>query len=392
MLKIFFIWIAAISIATISGATAMGAIAKAKSPELALSLSPQNGFAAQAMVSNVTMIAVIEKQGSFPDSIDPAWSAMAVQAFQSEAVSPDAIAVIALSRTGYVRRKLMEKAFELSRRRKTVIGWLIADSGNRDELTNLLNYYDTLLRSSSSANSVVMPAMASALADHSAIAPLASLLSKKPPWAFRFWRQVSSTPQATRNAVQLRQRLYRPGELTDDYSDPSLIGALVRGEQYREANELHSLLSNGSSSSSLIKNGSFSYEPKYPPLDWQLFSTGEYGAVATDGSLQISAIANSGGLFARQLVRFPSAVLQIDTKFASEIPEDANLELRISCAETIAIAPVPVRLPLTDQSEHKQISNESSGCSYFWFDIVGRASEKGDGFDTVLESVSLHPK
>ncbi len=388
-MKNVLIWVAAISLAVISGSTALGAIAKIKSPELALSLFPQNGFAAQAIASGLTMTFVAENKGKFPDLVNPSWNAMALQAFESEAISPDAIAVIALSRTGNVRRELMQKAFELSRRQKIVTGWLITDSGKRDELSALLDYYDILLRTSSSASSVVMPAMAAALADDSSIEPLAGLLSKKPPWAYRFWQQVSSTQQAIGNAVQLRKRLYKPTELSENYPDPELVKALVKSERFSEAEELYNLLSQEPSDGSLIKNGSFQHEPKYSPLDWQLFSTGEYGATIADGNLQISAIANSGGLFARQLVRFPSGLLQINTRFASNIPDDVNMELRISCAETNISPRVTVRLPLIEQTGRQQISNQHSGCSYFWLEIVGRASENGNGFDTVLEYVSL---
>ena len=335
MMKNVLVWVAAISIAIVSGSAALGAIAKNKSPELAVSLLPENGFALQVLISSAIMSDVVENQGNFPDSIDNAWISTAVQAFNSEAISPNAVAAIALAQDKEARLKLMRKAFELSRRQKIATGWLIADSGKRDELSALLEYYDTLLRTSTSATRSIMPVMASALADDNLIEPLTGLLSDDPPWTLRFWRQVSSTPQALGNAVQLRKRLYRSGEASENFADAELVKALIKNEQFREANELYTFLSPEYSSSSLIKNGSFSYEPRFPPLDWQLYTTGEYGAAVSDDNLQISAIAESGGRFARQLVEFPSGVLEIETKFASTIPDDANLELKISCAETL---------------------------------------------------------
>jgi len=392
MFKNVLTWVIAISLAIMSGSAALGSIIKTRSPELALSLIPTNGFAAEAMASDLTTKFVAKNQGIFPDLIDPTWGAIALEAFQSEAVSPDAIAVIALSRTGDVRRELMQKAFELSRRQKIVTGWLIVDSGRRNQLPVLLDLYDALLRTSSSAGAVVIPMMAESLVDARVIAPLTELLSKTPPWAGSFWGQVAFTPQALANAVQLRKGLYRPDESVEGSSDAALIGALVANKQFAGAEELYNLVSRRPLENSLIKNGSFLHEPKYPPLDWQLFFNGEYGAEITNGYLQISAVANSGGLFARQLVRLPSEVLQLGTKFAGEVPDDANLEIRISCAETIANPPLTARLPLINRTGKHQISNQSSGCSYFWLDVVGRASDNGDGFDTLLHSISISPE
>jgi len=392
MFKNYLIWIVAIPLALMSGSVALGSITKTQSPELALSLIPKNGFAAQAMASGLTMAFLSKNKGNFPDLVNPAWSSMALEAFQSEAVSPEAIAVLALSRTGDVRRELMQKAYKLSRRQKIVTGWLIVDSGKRNELPVLLDLYDALLRTSSSAGAVVIPIMAKSLADARVIAPLTELLSKNPPWASGFWGQVAFTPQALGNAVQLRKGLYRPDESVERSSDAALISALVNNKQFSEAEELYNLLSHRSLQSSLIKNGSFLHEPKYPPLDWLLFFTGEYGAEIADGNLQISAIANSGGLFARQLVRLPSDIFQINTKFAAKLPNDASLEIRISCAEVITTPPLTVRLRLSDRTGQQQVSNEFSGCSYFWLDVVGRGSEDGDGFDTILESISIYPK
>lgn len=391
MLKNILIWIAAIFFAIISTSTALGSISKTQAPEIALSLFPKTGFAAQTMASRSAMAAIVENKGNYPDLGNPAWTRMALQAFESEPISPDAIAVVALSHRNDIRSALMRKAFELSRRQKLVNGWLIADSGQRNALSELLHYYDTILRTSPSANAVVMPVMASALADGRSIEPFTELLSETPPWTNRFWNAVTREPQALENAVQLRKAIYEANENAEDYADQNLIKALVREKQFNTAESLYNLLAQESSTSSLVRNGSFSHEPKYPPLDWELLSTGEYGAAIASGGLQISAIAGSGGRFARQLVRLPSDVFQINAESEGKIPSDARMELVLSCAETTANAPIPVRLPLTNQIEQRQINNRASGCTYFWLDIVGRAAENGDGFDVTLNSVSFRP-
>ncbi len=210
------------------------------------------------------------------------------------------------------------------------------------------------------------------------------------PLAGRFWGQVVSTPTAIRNAARLRERLYSENELTAKYQDQGLIIALVKDKLFEEAENLYDLLSNKRSSSSLIRDGSFQYEPKYPPLDWQFTSSGEFGAAISNGALQLSAISNSGGLFARQLVKLPNAVLEVQTEFDRQIPDTANLFLSIACAEAIDnMPPKKIRYPLSEKFTRFQISNLRSECTYYWVDIVGRSTENNEGFDIGVKTLKI---
>ena len=392
MLKKYFTWVVAILLAIMSGSAALGSIAKNKSPELALSVFPKNGFAAQAMASGLTMASVAKKnKGNFPDLVNPAWSAMARRAFESEAASPDAIAVLALSHTGNVRRELMQKAFELSRRQKFATGWLIADSGKRNQLPTLLDYYDTLLRTSSSAATVVMPVMVGALIDDESVAPLTALLDKNPPWADLFWRQVVSSPEALANAAVLRRKLHKIDSSRQFYHDDYLIEALVGHEQFENAITLYRLFSSQAGIHLNASQDSSRFDRSYPPLDWQLYSTGEYGSTITDKKLHVSAIRDSGGVFARKLVELPPGSFQVLAVLAEALPTGASLALELSCAQTTA-KPLKVRINLNHQSTKQMFNNKGSGCSFFWLNITGRADEENAGFDMTIESISVSAK
>ena len=392
MLKNGIIWIVGLAIAVASGLTAVGAVAKDTAAELAVSLQPANGFASERLASNSLKAAVAANDGQFPNSVDPAAASFAKQAFLSEPVTPEAIAVLALGSTKGKKRELMHEAFALSRRQQLVIGWMIVDAGTRDDIPAILGHYDTMLRTSSSAASVVIPTMAGALANRNFVEPFADLLSQSPPWASRFWDAVVVTPEAIENAARLRKMLYTADEIKENFRDVDLVYALVNNQRFEVAENLYKLLAPQSAKTSLLENGSFEFEPEYPPFDWQLFSNGEYGAAVTGGNLQLSAIPSSGGLFARQLVKLPSAILTISVKSNTNIPKDTNISLDIKCAEILDNAPRPIRIALIDRLTRQQISNQQSGCSFYWLEIVGRSAESGDGFDIGLDSVSLQLK
>lgn len=389
MLKNGIIWLGGLAMALAAGLTAVGAVAKNKAPELAVSLQPANGFAFERLASNSLKAAVAANDGQFPNSVDPVAASFAKQAFLSEPIAPEAIAVLALGSTEAKKRELMHKALALSRRQQLVLGWMIVDAGTRQDIPAILGHYDTMLRTSSSAASAVIPTMARALANRNFVEPFAGLLSKKPPWASRFWGAVVTTPEAIENAAQLRAKLYAGDEAKDSYRDSILIRALVNNKRFETAENLYRLLAGKKDEDSLVANGFFERKPEYPPLDWELFSHGEYGAAITKGNLQLSAIQNSGGLFARQLVKLPAAILTVSVKSNSSIPEGASISVRISCAEIIENAPRPISIPLEKNLTRQQISNQQSGCNFYWLEIVGRASESGDGFDLGLDSLSL---
>ncbi len=390
MVKNSFIWIIGITIAVISGLVAVGAIAKNKNPQLAISLQPLNGFAAENLASTPVKLMIAENRGQFPNRINSNAINLAKQAFIAEPITPQAVAVLALGGAENNKHKLMRDALSLSRREQLITSWMIADSGAREDISAILRYYDTMLRTSSSAAPVVIPVMAAALANDNFVEPFSSLLAKKPPWANQFWGTVVGAPNSLVNAARLREALFKPNESENSYRDAALVRALTSNKNFEQAEALYRLLASQQKTDSLLENGYFNTEPKYPPIDWQLFSTGEYGAVIADGKLELSAIRNSGGRFARQLVILPSGILTIEAKSAAAIPDDTRIAISLVCAEDIAKMPRPITISLESLVTKQRISNKLTQCRYYWFDIIGRSAEIGDGFDVGLETISLH--
>src|SRR5690554_2559326 len=389
MLKTGIIWTIGLVIAVVSGLAAIGAVAKNKAPALAITLSPTNGFAAENIASKSVQMTIAENAGQFPDQIDTEVAELAKQAFLAEPVTPEAVAVLALSGVDHNKRELMGDALSLTRRQPLITAWMIADSGAQKDIPALLNHYDSMLRTNRSAASAIIPIMAEALADENFIAPYTSLLGKQPPWASQFWSAVVGKPEALGNTARLREALYKPGEDDTIYRDAGLIRSLVNNQQFEAAEALYHLLTGRKGTGFLVKNGSFDKEPEFYPIEWQLFSTGEYGAAVNHGKLQLSAIQNSGGVFARQLVKLPAEVVKLSIKPSDPIPNDARIIVSLRCAQKMDAAPRTIRIPLQREIEDLQINNAASGCSYYWMDISGRASENRGGFDVGLDSVSL---
>ena len=389
MVKNSIIWIIGLAIALTSGLLAMGAVAKDKAPALAVSLYPINGFAAENIASESIKTSIAENSGQFPDHVNPQGTEFALKAFIAEPITPEAIAVLAFAEADQHKRKLMNKALLLSRRESLVTAWMIADSGARDDMPALLNHYDTMLRTNTSAAPVIITLMADTLANDNFVAPFASLLTKQPPWAYQFWGTVAGKPESIVNAARLREMLYKPYESDDIYRDANLISALVRNQQFETAEALYHLLVGQTEAKSLLKNGSFEAEPNYSPMDWELFSTGEYGAIIFDGNLKLSAIQNSGGLFARQIVKLPrNSIIELSVMSTTKFPRDSRIYINLSCAESERGSPMVTKIYLNSNSVKRSLRTGDSKCDYFWIELEGRASEAG-GFDLNIDTIDL---
>lgn len=384
-------WMVAIGLSILSATLALGAIAKSKSPSLALSLYPRNGFAAETAAAAFTKTYAAKNQGKFPSQMEASWIALASQAFISEPTASDAVAVIALSHSDSDRQTLMRQAFSLSRRRQLVTGWLIADLASQQDIPGILRYYDTILRTNSSSEPVVIPIIANALSNDGFVAPLASLLRKNPPWAASLWKQVVSTPEAVKNATELRLKLSNHNGLDAQYRDADLVNALVSQSRFESAEELVDTLSRSENGNSIVYNGDFSTLPKYPPIDWRLISNGEFGAAINDGFLVLSAIPNSGGMFARQLIRLPQETVALNIEMDKVVPKNTSLYIDISCAESSNQKIGSIKIPIDGKTERQLISNTESQCQYYWISLFGRALETGNGFDVSVASIAISP-
>ena len=370
----------------------MGAISKRDAPEFALALQPANGFVKEAIAARRIKAELAKKQGTFPDSISPPLKMLAESAFRSEPMTPQAIAVMALAATGPARRELMKMAFDLSRRETLVTGWMIVDSATREDVSSLLDYYDTMLRTNSESGEIIIPAMIQALAKTDSIAPFRTKLSPSPPWSDRFWTKAAENAEALDNAVVLREALYSKTEQSNIYRDAALIYALINNNKFEKAKKLFELFSKPAGDGNIIQNGNFKRIPQYPPMDWQLFSTGEYGATIDKSRLNLSIIPSSSGLFARQLIELPRETVGLEIKGSWTGSQDDLLVFDLYCSEDILDKPRKITIPFEAGTMRRTIDNTNNSCDYFWLEIRGRTGQTGNGFDASIDSISIKPR
>lgn len=392
MLKKAILWVLGIVIALFSGLTTMGAITKSKAPQLAVTLQPLNGFASENLAASSVLTAIAANRGQFGANVDLRAAYLAKQAFISEPITPEAIAVLALGSAEGNRRKLMQEAFALSRRQQLATTWMIADSAAREDIPAILDHYDTILRVKKSARSVVIPVLAQALSDDRFIEPFANLLSRNPPWTNQFWNEVAYQQISILNAAELRLIQKKKFPMRDEINDRLLIANLVTYGYFDAAYALYQALGGEIDDTQAIPRDSLTRPQNFAPFDWKVISKGNYATSINpqSGSLNISAIGGSSGIMARRLVKMTKSPMALSLNVDLLNIEESQLPLRINITCAGPLNPqfkLAIRLKGGLNSLH--IPLENSPCEYYWFDIYGSFPDGSVEYNLGIRDISL---
>ncbi len=394
MVRNIFIMAIAIALASMAAMNALTSITKRKQADTSLNVPIFfNGIAAETVAANSIRDIITNNDNKLPQQLPDSLSALALKSFQSEPTTSSSIAILAIPQNSGKRRTLMEQAHKFSKRDQLVTGWLINDAIEKNDVTKLLAYYDISMRASSRTSNIILPLMVNALSNDLTIQPLYDILVNKPTWVRKFWNLASTSKESAKNAAILRSQLFEIGEDSLLYNDPALIRTLVSNNNYEEAIALWSRVKNNEiekkkADIQAVSNYNFKKQPQLPPLDWQIYSNGEYGASISNNGLFLSAIQNSGGLFARQLIYLKPQLYQVKLDMNQAISSNHSLKIELICAEPIKDKPRTISIPISRKSVSRSLSNQGDICRYYWLNIRGRAGN-GNGLDANIKSISI---
>lgn len=388
------VWFAAIILAAVSSLAALASVTKQKSPDLSLSLWPDNGFAYANKADDSFEAQMQRSGGRIPEELEGDVEGFALRALEMEPTSASAVRTLAyhrhISGDGGQARELMRHAFSMNRRDPMTNLWLIEDYSRAGDVETTLLLYDATLRSTGEGRGVLLTTMAKALENDLLIEPFYLMLRQEPPWGPAFLRQAAQTAPSLENAAALRVRLAKDNTVIPREIDELLLGALVERGSLALASDV-ALSVNGPrrDSNSLVRNGDFASGPGLPPFDWRLISSGDAGAGvnAKAGILEISAIGGADEIVAEQLVRLAPGnhELRAGIKTRQGVPL-ARTTAQLACAEAQRSAPV-VTLKLEGSNPRQQFSVGS--CRFYWLRIAVDTRGLLDGSELALDDIAI---
>ena len=289
-------------------------------------------------------------------------------------------------------RTLMRDAASLSRRDFWTQTWLLSDYAKQGDLTNSLAAFDRTLRTSSSGQSRMLPAMFNMLARPDLVEPLTMLLLKRPPWADAFWREAPKHPAGLANAAAIRAELARQGIPGDENQNRALMSALAAAEEFAAADLLFSALAGEPpEGAQALRNHDFDRTPGFAPFDWttRFDSSMSTDLVRSEGTLRISTFSSGSGLAASQLLQLDPGIYTLRASLSEwDAADEDALYVRLRCAKGgSGLDSGAVRISQAEFSQ--QLAFPQSDCRYYWFEI--HAAPQADRRDNtvVIDSISL---
>ena len=398
--KVLAITLGSLALAIVSAFAALANVLADGNPGLAMRLPLSNGFVYGEKADLDFKSTLIETQGVAPEKWDRGLLAAAYTGFRLEPTSHKAIRMIAFHHQSLGRyetaRLIMNETVNLTKRDDIVNFWLVQDSGKKDDLDSVLKYYDYTLRSSLAAKDILIPTMSNALADERFVQPYVKMLASAPPWADDFWRAAAAREENALSAAILRTALHRKNIGNPANNDVLILENLVKTGQFSEAFALYSELAEAEtrSGNDRIHGGSFAYRPRLFPIDWRLFSSGEFGAeVDLDSKkLLVSSLPNTRATFASQVVHLPAAGYLLSAEITRQNSTGASpLYLRLRCAAENQNGRPDDILRLEEGESSMEIAVDAGDCEYFWLTLLGEEQDSLDGYDFAVTNISLKP-
>lgn len=339
-----------VTLAVLSGAHAFSSASLKRAPDLALSVWPANGLAAERIAFN-SFVADVRQAAAGPgapkrgtaskgsDSRDAinlanvdlqriasAQSGLAIEALRHEPLASRAHVLLALSeKDASRRRQIVELASRLNRRELSLQSLVLQMKADAGDYPGTIATLDQILRVNPERQAEFFPALTTALRQSVTLPEFRSLLAEPIPWRDAFILSAVNDPAAARNLATIRLSV----DFDNSEFDKLLIASLARAGDFQTAAALYRKFRGRSGAQAVLD-----WSSDYPPFDWSL--TNERGLQAQQGrdgrELEIAIDPGNGGVLASRLVELPDGPFTITVRHLLSSPALAkDLKMSLSC-------------------------------------------------------------
>jgi hypothetical protein len=357
-----------------------------------LSANAMTEFVSRASLAQLSRQPSDDRAESQPlsDSIlSSAYRAFSVDPFHASTIRAIALGSIIQSDREQARQA-MRAAWDLSKRDDITTAWLAQDYGQLGDLSNMIAFLDSSLRTSRRARDIAVKPLADLLVHEEAHRIIGNLLADGPEWETAFWQEFVQNPVALQNATQFftvnsltPQRLRRSDR-------ERLYANLKRSGQIAALYRLASIDPDVQSPSSALTEGRFPTNNNLNPLDWTLNADGLFATrvLRENGQLELDVRPDSSGTAAERIIRF-NGPQQLSITLEEPLSEGVNLDLVATCA----IAPTReiARISL-ERGQVKGATEVSAGeCMYGNLALKFRTGSSRGGSVLRIVSISMAP-
>lgn len=389
LIRLALIVAGALALVWFSVAISVAAATRDHSAAIALRMWPYDGFAKATQASDMLTAQIT------PAGAEKAHS-LALDALRSEPMAVKAVRVVGFVTETKGDRAAAKRQFELSRRitRRDLLTsiWFIEEAVTRNDTAGALRNYEIALRTSRSSQGILFPVLDRALAEEDLVLPISGLLASGQQWVPAFVEHVAKSGEQA--GALTRALLARPASLRHlpEGLKAMLLAKLVDDEQFDVAERLYLRLAGKTVGGAFVRNGDFRTDGPWPPFDWSLISTADYGAGISPGSGLLSAYSRNGGsgTVARQVLALPPGAYSLDTVASLRAEVGVGSALwSVNCAGKDGARLTTVEVRPSNSASLSRSFTVPSGCSRQWLSLEMVSGGESNQLEAEFERVAI---
>lgn len=282
-------------------------------------------------------------------------------------------------------RALFKYAERRSRRDLPTQVWLIEEAVRRDDIPGALSHFDIALRSSSSAESLLFPILASAVLKPEIASPFAQILSRRPLWLTPFLAYMADHGKPLDQVSAFTFRWLDPKDPIDSEILDHLSNRAVAERQYGVAWRAYELGHFGAKIHG-VRNGDFSETTAATFFDWRTRNEADLGAyyearsgAPDDQALYMTAASGRRGEVASQLLMLNEGAHDFAALIGNVTGDKEGPWISLSCANNDRIF-AELGVPQAD-SQGRQMRQRFSvprNCPAQWLKINASSEEQAE--------------
>lgn len=300
------------------------------------------------------------------------------EAFERAPLSPDAVAILALTERDTEKQgRILDGASAISKRSRLLQGILLQHYAAQRDIEGILATLDRLFQVQPKMLNEAMPLLVGQLSNAASVPHFRNLLADGPSWTNAFLISAANDKGLSANLAQLRIALGRNAAIRPE-TDRQILAALVAAGETESAYRIYEQFGRRHSALEI------DWQHEFPPFDWRLYDQrGVYARTnLAKSELTISIPAGRGGVLAERFVRRPLEALELrvvhDIKPTTQW---GDVNLTLSCAGDRA---VKLETALSASPMRWKIAHLPVDCLVYRLAISGRVwSNKADITGTI---------
>lgn len=324
---------------------------------------------------------------------------LAEKSIQNSAIPSEAVQVLGvayLTEDENHASQLFKYASRLTKRELAAQTFLFQRALLSSDMKQALHHMDVALRVSEKGDTIFFPVLAAAMADDKIAPEITEMFLAEPPWLPKFVIFTIRNSTSLNGLIRAVSNLSPASPARTLEIQAMLLKRLAELGQYEAAERFLGTVQGGGPDS-LVRDGRFAREDRYPPFDWvYVDEPGKWARrLRGEGGLEYFAGTGLGGRVVAQLVTLSPGKYEFLSAARKETSDaDGSATWTVTCVD----APdelARIALPGAPTESLKEVSGTfevpADGCPAQWLELVVGATFAPSGTGGSVGSVDIRP-